>query len=313
MNMPDILDVDLFQILSDRYGTSFNRHEKKNVIGWSALPYGMRKIALRKIHRIPSTMDMKKLMGQLMNHVLQDPDALAMVVSAILNQTDLEVQNITVIPEEKLKHEINGGQFLSVQDAKIIEGHIDTYTSLFSWELKTTWINYAKWSREIAPHYAVQLNGYLGSKQQEWGVVSCINMLGFKNTFHSFKESSEKWTYNIPIFFSQKQFDLSIQKAILVFKAIDDGEANLECPVFEWECPCDAVEKCGKIPIRCSYVDNLNKRCTKVMFEWEDCLTDEFKEKPICKNCYENKTNKRKEYHKVKYNGKLYPYEVRYE
>lgn len=313
MNIPDILDIDLFQILSDRYGSTFARHGNKNIIGWSALPYGMRKIALRKIHRVKSTMDMKKLMGQLMNFVLQEPETLSSVVTSILNETNLKAREIAVVPEYKLSYEVCSDQFIRVQDSKIIEGHVDTYTSLFSWELKTTWVNYSKWSLEIAPHYAVQLNGYLGSMKQEWGVVSCINMRGFMNAFNSFKESSEKWTYNIPVHFSRKQFDLSLKKAELIFLEIDNGTANLECPVFEWECNyCDVREVCGKKEIRCSYVDNVNKQCTKKMFEWEVCLTDAFLSKPICKNCYENKTLKRKPYHEIKYK-KMYPYEVRYE
>ena len=313
MNIPEAFNIDIFQILADTYNTEFDRHTKKNIIGWSDLPYGMRKIALRKIHGKPGESNMKTLMGQLMNHVLQNPPALQRVVQEILKTTDIKPRQIRVVPEEELHYEINGEQFVDVKNAKIIEGHIDTYTDIFSWELKTTWNLSKYWSKEMAPHHAIQLNGYLGSKKQEWGVVTCINMRAFMNTFKSFQESSEKWTYNLPVHFNSRQFDLTVKKATLIFKEIDNNTANLECPVYDWECKlCNVREECGKEEIRCTFVDKKGDQCKKVMMEWFDCLTDEFKDKPICQHCYETKTLKRKPYSDMKYT-KMYPFEVRYE
>jgi hypothetical protein len=256
---------------------------------------------------------MKTIMGQIMHSALQQPKPLTQLITEILQQTDIIPRKIEVVPEYELQYEVQSDQFLTVKEAHIIEGHIDTFTDIFSWELKTTWTYDKFWSKELAPYYSTQLNGYLGSKGQKWGVLSCINMRAFLNTFKSFEDSSKKWTYNLPVHFNQKQFDLSLKKAELIFLEIDEGTANLECPVFDWECNyCDVQEQCGKEDIRCSFVDKKNDRCKKIMKEWKECLTDEFLDKPICQNCYENKTNKRKEYYKVKYK-KMYPYEVRYE
>ncbi len=313
MNIPEIFDIDLFQILADAYTNDFERENKKNIIGWSELPYGMRKIALKKIHGIKTESNMKTLMGQIIHETFQQPEALSLLITSILHETDIVPRQLEVVPEYKLKYEIESDKFLTIEDV-VLEGHIDTNTSIFPWELKTTWTYDKYWSKEMVPYHQFQLNGYLGSIQKKWGVLSCINMRAFLNTFHSFKESSEKWSYTLPVHFSQKQFDLSIKKAELIFLEIDNNTANLECPVFDWECKyCDVREQCGKTPIRCSFVDNKNQRCTNKMYEWVDCLTEEFLEKPICQNCYENKTRLRKPYNDIKYNGKFYPYEVRYE
>lgn len=312
MDIPEIFDIDLFQILADTYNPDFGRENKKNVIGWSELPYGMRKIALKKVHGISGGSNMKTLMGQIMHSAFQQPEPLSLLITSILHETNITPRTLNIIPEYKLKYEIQSEQFLKTDDV-MLEGHIDTHTSLFSWELKTTWTYDKYWSKEMVPYHQFQLNGYLGSVHQKWGVLSCINMRAFMNTFHSFKESSEKWSYTLPVHFSQKQFDLSLKKAELIFLEIDNGTANLECPVFDWECKyCDVREQCGKEEIRCSFVDNKNERCKTKMLEWTKCLTDEFLDKPICQNCYEKKTLKRKDYNNIKYK-KMYPFEVRYE
>jgi hypothetical protein len=283
------------------------------MIGWSEIPYGMRKIVLKKLNGVKTVLNLKMLLGEIMHNAIQRPEALSILISNIIEQCNITTKTLEIIPEEELLYEVLPGKHLK-SDNKVIQGHVDVNATIFSIEIKTTNTYAADWDvNELNPNYVMQLNGYLGTMKQEYGILLVINMRAFQNTFNSMAESAEKWTAVIPIRFNKTLFDLSVEKAKTIFMALEQKFIDLPCPEYKWECGfCEVIDKCGKVQIKC---ENINidkhgkpKKCNKPMYDWVDCLSRNFKDGPICQNCYENKTQKRIEYDVFKY-VKEYPWD----
>jgi hypothetical protein len=135
-------------------------------------------------------------------------------------------------------------------------------------------------------------------------------MRAFTNTFNSWDEIWQKHGFILPYEFDQELFDLTLQKAKTIFEHIEAKDPNLPCPENEWECKyCPVIAQCGKVEVKCLHRDpKSHKLCSNKMLEWAECLTKDFKKEPICRNCYEKKTQKRKPYEEIKY-VKKYPWE----
>jgi len=314
MNVPENFNINILEILAESYGNDFDRTKNLNVIGWSELPYGMRKLVLMKLHGVKPTFNLKMLLGEIMHGAIQKPETLSILIAKIVEQCNIDVKTLEIIPEDELMYEVLPGKHLK-SEPKMIQGHIDTNATLFSIEIKTTNTYAAEWDvNDLNPNYVFQLNGYLGSKQQYWGYLIVINMRAFQNTFKSFQESAEKWTTVIPIKFNEKLFELSIEKAKTIFLALEENFIDLPCSEHEWECKyCDVREPyCGKVEITCEHVsadkNGKPRKCVSKMYDWPECLSRAFKNSPICRNCYENKTQKRIDYNEFKY-IKQYPWD----
>lgn len=297
MEIPENFDINLFHVLNDVYDSKIDRDE--NTIGCSSLSSCARTTIIKKIHGIKTPPNPKMLMGHIMGEALARPKSAFKIIDMINEQFGIKGL-IEITAEPVLKYEVAPGKFL--------EGHIDLNTNLYPIEIKTTWVYVREWVKEIAARYFIQANAYLGIQKKNVGFVATLNMRAFMAKFHSWKELWEKYGYFIPFYFNQNTFDASIEKVRFIFKQIEKKDPDVECHPESWECRlCDVRDLCGKVLGKCKHVNKNGKVCGKEMYEWVECLTKEFLDEPLCQNCYEKKTLKRKPYEIYKY-SKTFPY-----
>ncbi|MHA1291114.1 MAG: hypothetical protein ACTSQJ_00430 [Promethearchaeota archaeon] len=233
------IDVNLFEILKQTYQEDFNRDT--NCIGCSELPFCARKICISRLYNIEVPTNMKMLGGKVWHSTIQSPEVLSSFLTMMYQQLGINTSNIRVIPEKEIKTEVLPG--------KIIEGHIDVFTSYFLLEIKTSHILLKYWSRHVAPFHAFQLNTYLGIEKQILGYILHINLKAFESKIIDTNKVWEKYAYLIPIRFNKDLYNRAIEKAKMMFKMMDKKKFDLSGPEFDWECKTclkEVKEICGK-------------------------------------------------------------------
>ncbi|MFX0023746.1 MAG: hypothetical protein ACFE9S_15575 [Candidatus Hermodarchaeota archaeon] len=219
------VDVNIFEIIQKAYDEHFNR--RKNKLGCSEIAFGARKIIISRLFNIPIENNMKMLHGKIHHRVLQTPKILKKIIENIADQLNTH-EPVEVIVEKELSYELLPG--------KLLEGHIDIYTSAFLIEIKTTSIPLKYWAKDIAPYHYVQLNTYLGLEKQEFGFIIYINLRAFDSKIVDFDEVWNEYGCFIPVVFDKEIFDLTLQKAKIIFELMEEERWDIDCPEYEWEC-----------------------------------------------------------------------------
>jgi len=219
------VDVNIFELVQKVYDKNFNR--EKNKIGCSELPHCARKTIISRLFNIPSKTNMKMLHGKIHHSIIQEPKILSNLISSIYQQLAIKKKEINVITEKHLIYEILPGKFL--------EGHVDIFTDDFLFEIKTTSVP-LEYSKEIVLFYYVQTNTYLKLVNLTLGFILCINLRAFQSDMTNLSNIWKKYGYIIPIHFNQELYNKTIEKAILMFKFIDQNEFHITGPEFKWEC-----------------------------------------------------------------------------
>ena len=224
------IDVNVFEIIKKAYDEKFNR--RKNKLGASELPFCARKTIISRLYHIPFETNMKMLHGKIHHAVIQDPKVLTELIGSIYKQLAIKKKEVNVKTEKLIIKEIIPGKF--------IEGHVDIFADDFLIEIKTTSVPLI-YSKDIAPYYFVQTNTYLGLTNLTLGFILLVNLLAFQSEVSNFNDMWKKYGCFVPVQFNQELYDKTIEKAILMFKFMDQDKFNIAGPEFEWEC-----RKCTK-------------------------------------------------------------------
>lgn len=237
------IDVNVFEILKNAYQRDFDgRYKNINCIGCSELPFCARKTCISKIKGIPTPMNMKMLGGHGWHDIIQKPEVLNPLIKAIYDEIGITAE-YEVIPEKEITYEVLPG--------KVIEGHIDTFTTYLLLEIKTTHLPMKQWSKEVAPFHAWQLNTYLGITNQILGYILELNLTAFGSESKRLKYVWDHYGYLIPRRFNPVLFQKSIDKAKLMFELMEKGTWDIPGPEYPWECrdkhcPKEIKKLCGK-------------------------------------------------------------------
>lgn len=281
-------DVNIFRLLKDVYSDKITREE--NEIGCSEVSYCARKTIIKRLKNIKFEGNNKTLIGTLFHSLIQNEEMLVPLIHEIdakLNQKPTKKAEITT--EKNIRYELSNDNFLV--------GHVDVEVPYYIVEIKTTQIYARSFERSITGRYFIQGNLYTSITKKDFGFVTTLNLRAFQNDFKTWDKLWMDNGYILPFRTNELLFNASIEKCNLIFNHLSKNDYDIECHPADWECSkCEVIDTCGKEFVRCEHTDEKGKQCNKKMPVWIDCLTNEFKELPLCQNCYEKKTRKRKEY-----------------
>lgn len=223
------IDVNVFEIVQKAYEEHFNR--RKNKLGCSEIAFCGKKTIISRLFGYAIETNMKMLHGKIHHKVIQDPEVLKKLIKAIDKQLEAIFKIYKpnkVIIEKEISFEILEG--------KILEGHIDVATSEYLIEIKTTNVPLKYWSKDIAPFHYIQANTYLGLEQKQFGFILYINLRAFGSQVIDIDEVWNKYGCFIPVVFDKEIFDLTLEKAKLMFTLMEEERWDIASPEYEWEC-----------------------------------------------------------------------------
>ena len=243
----DSFEVNLLPSLVKAYEKDF--HKGKNIIGASSLPYGMRKVVIKKCYNIKTQPTMKMIAGHIIEEIFQKEPMLSYMIKKINSQlSDYSFKYVNDTNFYKLKNGNYGLQKVTPELGKMIEildfflrTHPDIYTSLYAIEIKYTGLNYKEFIKEEyldrIIHYQIQLNTYLGIYGLKFGFLLII-LAGIWST--SSKNLNFVWNNYcklIPFEFNQELFNQTIERAKEIYSYIKTEDfISPSCPEFLWEC-----------------------------------------------------------------------------
>lgn len=259
--------INLFPSLARAYDAKFRKD--KHVVGASSLPYGMRKVVIKKAYGIHSKMNMRMLAGKIVEDVFQQEPALSYIVNDINEALGIELQEAG----EDLYYPLENGNYgkFEVKVRDIMEKYVhfgddyhlrlhpDIYTPLYIVEQKFTGGDYRDFQSDEylkrITHYEIQLNTYLGFFHVPIGFVLVIHDYIFKTRSKSWDYIWKNYCRLISFKFNEKLFKLTIERAKEIFRCIETEDfLTPTCPEFLWECKakyCDVRDDC---PIKISKV-----------------------------------------------------------
>lgn len=290
MNKIENFDVNIFQCVKD--GLEPNIYHGYEVLGASKVAMCKRGNLIANKLGIGFQGNAKTLFGQIFENILYSPRVLANIILEINNQLGIE---------KSMSIDTDKEDYLTIFDKFKLRMHPDIYTNDYTIEVKTSSVYAKLWNKDIAPYQVNQLNTYLGFYKQKYGFLLKINTRAFISDMNNFQEGYwdkvwKKYGFIIPIKFDQEMFDATIRRATEFFISLEEDNFKVECPEFSWECKrCtpDIRDNCGKAWIKC-------RECSKKMWEWPSTVSDDFKDNPICENCFK-KIFPQHSYKKFKY------------
>jgi len=292
IDIPDNFDINIFELLNEVYHDDIVREE--NEIGCSEVSYCARKTIIKRLKGIKFEGNNKTLIGTLFHSLIQNPKCVEPLIHRIDKKLGQKPTKKAEIQTEKnIRYPLSNDNFLV--------GHIDIESPNYIVEIKTTQIFARSFERSITGRYFIQGNLYTSITKKDFGFVTTLNLRAFQNDFKTWDKLWMDYGYILPFRTNELLFNASIEKCNLIFNKLAKNDYDIECHPADWECSkCEVIELCGKEMIRCEHTDEKGKQCNKEMPVWIDCLTNDFKELPLCQNCYEKKTRKRKDYNEYK-------------
>lgn len=276
MNKIENFDVNIFECIKD--GLEPNIYHGYEVIGASNISMCKRGNLIGNELGISFQGNAKSLFGQIFEMILCQPKVLANII--------LRINEFLGI-EHSMSIDTDKEDYLPIFDKFKLRLHPDIWTNDYTIEVKTTGVHVKMWTRDLAPYQVNQLNTYLGHWKQPYGFLLKINVRAFISNINEYQEGYwlklwKKYGYIIPIKFDQEMYDATIKRATEFFISLEKKDFKVECPEFSWECKrChpEIRNNCGKAWIKC-------RECSKKMWEWVTTVTEDFKDNPICENCF---------------------------
>jgi len=299
IQIPKNFDVNAFECLHEGYEADLKKGN--NIIGASEIPYGMKKIVIKKLKSIDDDTNFdnegnaKMLAGKMFEDAVCKPNVLANLIGKINQQLNINPKSMGIGLKVSKLVEIEPGYFFRISP--------DILTNYYIIEIKTTGIYAREWIKELASHQVAQLNAQLGVFNIDLGFILKVNtrweQANIKETDDYWKKLWDSYGYLIPWRFNKELYDKMIERLIIVIDHIKEKRwDDVPCPEFPWECYyCNEnIRKiCGKEEYQCSA-----PKCYRKMYEYPRELARTFIDFPQCENCFV-KANPHSKYAKYKY------------
>lgn len=291
------INVNPFIYMNQAFQAKFRTD--RNVLGFSDIFYGQKKIVIKKIFEIETPPNMSMLSGTITHELIEHKPVRTKIVDFINKKYGIKGEPVSDIKTEKYK-EILPGQMLRI--------HADILTPHYVIEEKTTVMPVRQWSREVVIQYLQQLNGYVCEYERKFGVLLMVNKNFFTYKGNDWDYLMNNYCYCLKFEPDIEAYKYALKLTKMLFECITKEEyQHLPCPVAgSWECNyCyhEVMEKCGKEVFKCQVKKergNKMVKCYNKMVEYSKKLTDAFIDNVQCEACFE-KHNPRSKYIKFKY------------
>ena len=120
----DNFEVNLIPAIVEKYNKKFSN--AKNIIGVSDLPYGMRKVVIKKCYDIKTQTTMRMIAGHILEEIFQSEPTLSLMIKRINSQ--LEEYSFKYTKDNifyKLKNGNYGLQKVTPELEKSLRGDLD--------------------------------------------------------------------------------------------------------------------------------------------------------------------------------------------
>lgn len=243
----DDFEVNLIPSIVEKYNKKFPKD--KNIIGVSDLPYGMRKVVIKKCYSIETQITMKMVAGHILEEIFQSEPTLTSIIKKINDKLPYSFK----YTKDNIFYELDNGNYglqkvipelekkIEILPKKFLRAHPDIYTSLYAIEIKYTGLQYKEFIKEEyldrIVHFQIQLNTYLGLYGLKFGFILIINAGIWSTTSKSFDFIWNNYCRLVPIEFNKELFDITIERAKEIFGCIEKEDfVSPSCPEFLWEC-----------------------------------------------------------------------------
>lgn len=220
-----------------------------NTVGASDLPFGLRKLVIKKREGIQFQGNMKTLAGKMIHYCLQKPEVMEETGNRINEALGLNVEGqfIKLRNGRYIRFELEAEkeQYIEFNPNQFLRLHSDESSEIYTIEIKTTTMPKKMWG-DILPYNLMQLNTYMGFNQNPLGFLWKIDL--------NFIKSTGKWEYVwnnyfglYPIEFNEELFEFTINKGKEYFRCINENVPiqEIPCPEFpEFECKDECNQYC---------------------------------------------------------------------
>lgn len=301
----------------------------------SEVAYCPRKVVIEKLNGHNRLRSPQMVRGEIWETILSKPDVLRAIIEDLNSQLGLHPKKITIlywkeeynelIPDEKRiwpfdpEHQIVIVQLernIPIGNGRSIRMHIDTYTSYYILEWKTTEMYFVEFTGhnletylKVVPYQVAQVNTYMYHQQLSLGFLYILNWGLWKSNKqgHDWDVYSKDYEKFIPIKFDPKLARGTKERANFLFDCIESKTIPKLESEFYWECNhCEEPtrEECGKEAFQCVQTwetkSGKKGRCGNKNWDWSNRLTEEFKATPYCERHF-NELYPRHKYEKYRY------------